>query len=427
MIYAVLIMHVCLVAINYRISRSWLYPPVVFTLLWSIVLFCLILSGDFFYQISASTLLIFLLGSLAFSAGGTISIARKVRVSSIVISGSNWTSRVLDASLFLLIIMFPFYIKRLHDLSVMSGISDFWVGLRIQSASGFRENGFGIFSYVIMLGNLSSLGALVQLTKSTYSKNKTYLILAMAFSYGILSAGRLDSMMLLVSLSCIFALDNKLKIKHVLLIAIVFLSLFIVPAYFMGKGMNKKADFSQNAKSMKENIQVYFLGGPVAFDQGISTSDPGFSRDRSYLFFLRLYNALGLSESTTVPPITFEYSYTPRLTNVYTLYFTYFSDFGLAGVIAIMFMLGITLSFLYRFATLGDPVHVILYSLGFSGLMFSSANDMFLTTLSAWIQAVFFLFLLYKIPPLTFRRGASLPRLGLLFSRPSTPPRDSTS
>lgn len=416
MIYAVLMMHICLVAINYRISRSWLYPPVVFTVLWSIVLFCLILSGDFFYHISAPTLLIFFLGSLAFSVGGVLSLARKTRLRAVVTSESRWTCRVLDTSLLLLVISLPFYIERLRHLSAMSGVSDFWVGLRIHTSTGFQDNGLGIFSYITMLGTLASLAAVIQLMKSAYPRWRTYLLLFVAFSYGFLSTARTGTIMLLFAVSCVLALGGKLKPKTISILAIVLVVLFVAPAFLLGKGISKSDTISENVVGMRENMQMYFLGGPVAFDQSTSGAGQRVSGGKSLIFFLRLLHSLGFSGANSVPSIIYNYSYTPRLTNLYTVYFPYYTDFGLTGVVAIMFSLGAALTFAYRFAAGGNPIFIVLFSLGFSMLILTSGGDWFLTSLSVWIQATLFSLLLYKIPPLVSRRDSAT-KIGLILSR----------
>lgn len=424
MIYAFLIIHIFLVAINYHISRSWLYPPVVFTALWSFLLGCLILSGDFFYRISASTLLIFLLGSLAFSAGGLLSLALKTRSRAVVASESKWTCRVLDASLLLLVISLPFYIERLRHLSAMSGVSDFWIGLRIQTSTGFRDNGFGVFSYVIMLGNLASLAAMAQLFKSGYSKRKTCALIFITLSYGVLSAGRTGTIMLLFALSCVLALSRKFKPRNILLMAVTVVILFVLPAILLGKGVSKNKDFSENVVGMRENMQLYLLGGLVAFDQSTSGAGQTVSGGKTLIFFRRLFYALGFSESD--PSIIYGYSYTPRLTNLYTVYFPYYTDFGLAGVVVIMCSLGAALTFAYRLATAGYPMFVMLYSLGFSMLMLTSAGDWFLTSLSVWIQAVAFSVILYKVPPLVSGPNARA-KVGMVLLRSGQVPTNLSS
>lgn len=420
MIYAVLLMHLCLVAINYRVSRSWLYPPVVFTLLWSVVLFFLILSGSFFYPISASALLVFLLGSLALSVGGIVSLARKANISTPVLSRGKWTGRVLDASLILLLIMLPFYVVTLRHLSSMSGVSDFWVGLRIQTSSGFRGNGLGVFSYVIMLGNLASLAAVVQLTKSSYSKRKTYILLFVTFLYGIASAARTGTIMLLFSLVLILALRRKLRVKTASLLAITLLVLFVLPAFFLGKGINKKDTILENVVSMRESMQIYFLAGPVAFDQATFGSGEAVPSGKSLIFFKRLFHAVGLTQSA-VPSIIYNYTYTPKLTNLYTVYFPYYSDFGLPGVGIAMFALGFILTTIYRAAAGGNPIFIILYSLGFSMLILTSGGDWFLTSVSVWIQATVFSFLLYRVPPLVMERDDRLVSVALIVQNSELP------
>lgn len=61
-----------LAVVNYRFGRSLLWPPTLHAGLWSAALFILFLCGDMFYDISATTVTIYVMGSLAFSAGALL-------------------------------------------------------------------------------------------------------------------------------------------------------------------------------------------------------------------------------------------------------------------------------------------------------------------------------------------------------------------
>jgi oligosaccharide repeat unit polymerase len=101
---------------------------------------------------------------------------------------------------------------------------------------------------------------------------------------------------------------------------------------------------------------------------------------------------------------------TPAVTNVYTIYGSYFADFGWAGTIFLMMALGAVLAYLYEHARQGQPEAAILYAVGVSRLMMTAATDGFLVSLSFWIQITCFTLFVYRWPrlrPTNSRRGAA--------------------
>jgi oligosaccharide repeat unit polymerase len=401
MIYAVILVHLLLFFFNYQVSKSFLYPPAAFVSLWLMALLFITMLGDFFFPISEFTLLIFTLGSLAFSFGGFVSLLQKYKVSHQVKSVNRRTSQFLDIALFVLIIIFPFYVKKLHELSALSGIDDFWIGLRAQSSIGTKEEaGFGVFGYIVGFANFAALAALSENLRHSYSKRKTYLLIILVFLYGLISTARVGTLTLLLALSCVLILHRKFNLKTVIMTAVVFVSLFSVPAVVLEKGGSKEYSFSENVTSLRENLQIYALGGLVAFDQSVTNPGRILSNDRTFMFFISLFKALGFdikTESTNL-----DYSSTPWLTNVYTIYFPYYSDLGLFGLVAAMFLLGSILTMFYRFAILGGPEFILLYSFAFSYLMVSLFTEAFITSLSYWIQLAAYAFVCYKLPKLPF-------------------------
>jgi oligosaccharide repeat unit polymerase len=386
--------------INYRISNSFAYPPVIFTFLWSIILFLLILSGDFFYPISEFTLLILLIGSITFSAGGFFALSLKCSISPI--AKSQWENKVIDWSILLLLILFPFYIQRLIYLSALSGMDNFWIGLRNQTSSDLSEfEGIGMFAYILSLGKFSTIWAFSQSMRSSYSKRKTYLIIGITFLYCLSTATRSSTYTLVLPLIGVLIINNnnyknKFKIAMTAMIVLLLLfSLFMVTGVFLGKGGNIENSLWENMISMKENFQIYLLAGIVAFDQSFINH---IDYDLLFLFFIKILHLFGfeMQEKTTI----LQYTFTPHPTNVYTIYFSYYWDLGIFGLAVMMFLLGSSLSFVYRKAVLGHPVYIFFYGLSFSALLLSVFAETFVTTASYWIQSVFFVFVIYKVPSL---------------------------
>lgn len=397
MIYLALVIHLILIWINHYISKSLLYPPTVFVMLWGAVLLLLILAGDFFYPLSDLAIYTFLAGSIAFTFGGALSRSLSRRPAVRNLSSVAYRRRFLDCSIVGILILFPFYIIRLKELSALSGITDFWIGLRVQTSTGLKDElGFGIFSYFGAFLTFSGLAAFSETINSSYSKRKGIALVLLVFAYHMASAARTGAVVFLFSLACVSFLSSGLKLKSSLISVVVFILVFIIPAVILGKGGSTDYGIYENFISLKENFQIYALGGPVAFSQSILSSSGIESNYRSFSFFLNLFKALGFD--VDVVSSNLDYITTPHLTNVYSIYFPYYYDFGFTGVIFVMTVLGFVLSVVYRHAKMGDPRFIFLYSLSFSSLLLSIFSEAFMTSLSYWIQAAFFAFIFYKMP-----------------------------
>lgn len=397
MIYAAILIHILLTFINYKISKSFIYPPTTFTLLWTVLLCLLVLSGDFFYQISEFTLLIFVIGSLAFSIGGWMVSFFKIRTLLYVKPAREWERKLLDWILVLVLILLPFYYFKIAYLSDLSGVDDFWKGIRAQTSTGDKtQESFGIFAYLGNLVSIASVASLSLYLKGNYSKKKTYLFISAAILFGLLSAGRSGPFLTVLSILFILIMNRKFQIKSFLIFSVILFLLFTVPAVLLGKGVDIEANIIENLKSLKETIQIYALGGLVAFDNSVSNPNSIESGGLTFIFFIKVMKFFG--SEIQAPASILDYTETPWLTNVYTLYFPYYSDMGITGVFLIMVLLGLILTYFYRKTLLGRPEYALLSATGFAMILLSSIGDGFFATLSLWFQVAIFSFLLYKFP-----------------------------
>ena len=397
MIYGALFIHLCLSISNYLVSRSLAYPPVIFTSLWTTILLLLIFSGDFFYPISELTLLIFILGSVAFSIGGLTGLSLKRGISLVTSTPSQWPNKVLDASILLAVIIIPFYVQQLRDLSAASGSDSFWTGIRSQTSSDSAETGgFGVTSYLIAWICFSAQAAWLQSIRSNYHKYKVYLIFALALVYTFLTMTRMSTFVFLLPFIGMLLIMGRLKFKTFLILGISLTSLFVVTGLALGKGANIEDTSTVIATSMKESIQVYLLGGAVAFDQFVTGPKEALSGSTLFLFFVKLSNRLGFESH--INSSIHEYVLTPHPTNVYTIYFLYYKELGLLGLVVIMCLLGFILSLLYRMAKSGRPSYIFLYGLGICMLLQTFFAETFITAFSYWMQAGLFTMVLYGAP-----------------------------
>jgi oligosaccharide repeat unit polymerase len=402
-----------LAGMNILIAGSSLYPPAVFAGVWAGLVLALALSGDAFYPVSLQTMLVYLSGALAFSAGGFLSLLasrlRREEYPRVSARRRRFMVRIFDATLLVLLLAFPLYWRRLAALSAGSGMDDFWIGLRLQVMSGARgEGGLGPFEYLTAWASFMALAALYESDGSRAGKARTFSLIILAFLYQLFSTARAGAVLLALGLMGVALLrGGRVRLRPLVAGAFVFLLIFALPAVVLRKGGSPTSDIAENIAGVFESLRLYGLGALVAFDR--VTFDPGSVESgwRSLGFFASAANALGAD--VMPPPAHLEYTATPMPTNVYTIYFPYFSDYGWMGMLAIMGALGGVTAWIFRSAVRGKPQAVILYGLILGALALSGFTEPFLTGMSYWIQAAVAVSVLYRWPllPLWTRRWTS--------------------
>jgi oligosaccharide repeat unit polymerase len=397
--------------LNRRIGHSLFYPPALFCAWWSVLLLILALSGDAFFDLSFTTLTIYMLGAVAFTVGGAFRIALHPLVKqshAISEEQQRAAGRFLLFAAIVLTVAFPFYWQHLQDLRAASFYPDFWRAVRHQTTSGLVDDvGLGIFKYAISLGSFMSLIAVYHDNGSRRTRWRAVGIVATALLYHFLTAARIGAMTLLFGILAVSRMRSgsvnwKVWCAGAMLLAIV----FTVPAVLLQKGGDPTKSLGENISGVLGSLRLYMVSGLVGFNQVVD--DPGvFPRWLSFRFFLALGHAF--VPSIEVPGIVLPFTATPALTNVYTIYGSYFADFGWLGIALIMCIHGYLIAALYQNAQRGHPEAVILYGVAVSYLLASAATEGFLVALSHWVQVAICTLAVYRWQPMgrKRRRGAN--------------------
>ncbi len=399
-----------LTALNLRAGRSVVFPPALFSGLWMMLLCGVFACGDTFYPLSATTLLVYLTGAASFSVGGVLALrrtaSRRSPEGSKPLASRRSVRRILDWGLLFLSLMFPWYWKYVESLSASSGLNNFWKGIRIQSILQ-SETTYGLLGMnveAMFFGNLVTLSiilALIAYYEARKSRNgmlRAVLYLSVSLAYVLLTAANVGAATLLISalgIECL--LFRRLRI----LLLVVYLSLFLGVFWLVGLVLEKgqvRSSYAleDNLPALVNLVQLYGLGGLVAFDRIVQ--DPQGIRPTwsIWRFFFLTANKLGAA--IDVPSLHAEYTMiSPAMAaNVYTLYFSYFPEYGWLGVIGIMCFLGTVLTRLYTEAMRGSPAATVLYGITFTGIVLSGFNEQFFTGLSMLLKTTVLTLLIYK-------------------------------
>jgi oligosaccharide repeat unit polymerase len=397
---------------NRAIGRSMLYPPAVFSAAWAGYLVGLLLLGDRFFPLSAETLAVFLVGGLCLSLGGlAVSLRRRGTTSrpTPVVRSVRALDRLLTLGLWVCVLGLPLSFLRLKALAASRGATNiltpyFWGSVRRASILEAERNQFSLVGLTDNFGLLAGLLALASVAEDAARGRfgrRTAVLVGLAIAYQVMSAGRASAFILLLGLVAISWLASGRVPRRVLAIVVgcgvlIFSFLGIV----LGKGGSAWASAGQNVEGMIDSIELYSLGGLVAFDHTVREPDdipPAWSVTRS---FVQVANKLGAHIDVPSNVALFVQVSNRDVTNVYTMYFAYFPELGWGGVATLTFILGVILTWLFWAARAGDPRARLLYAACFAGLILSSFSEYFFMNLNYFTKATVFSLILYGLPAL---------------------------
>lgn len=382
--------------INFFISKNIFYPPTLYTLIWSIVflsyVFFLAINNNLSFELDTITLVIFLAGEIIFSTFALFAIPK-----------TNITFQVTEIKilykidqilLLFLILVLPFYINLLVNIANQSKLANVNIYLALRHEYVSTGVKIGIFDYVNTVSVFAFALAVYRFNFTNFKNHPTlgktiYKVLyyLVPFIYAFLSTGRTYFVLLLSIYIGLKVMAKAFGKKHLIVASSLFFVLFIVNALILGKGADIDASYADNAKSIIENLTIYFLGGSYGFDSIIKS---GFTLDfgeHTFRFFISVAHALGLT-STAPAELVMPYVTTPMITNVYTVYYLYVKDFGYLGLIFIAIWGYLHTYFYYK--AKGSFLNLYIYALLLYPLMMSFFQDQYLSLLSTWIQLILF-------------------------------------
>jgi oligosaccharide repeat unit polymerase len=419
----------CLV--NRRIGGSFAYPPTVFSGWWALLLGAVAVSGDSFYPLSTITLCIYLIGPLFFALGGLLVINRKptIPVRCVAIEeSSSVPSKVVVMGIVILSAALPTYYAYIARISASSGSRDFWYGVRAAMVRRGERTAFDLRAS--LLDNLVTLSILILfiawlslLQRRRASRLQLGLAFMLALVYNLMRA---SSSAIALSLPTLIGMrwvrTGRIGRTSLILLTIVFLIAFSAVSILLSKGgANARLPLADNLPALVELIPTYTLGGVVGFDR-VAVNPNSIPPTWDILRFFKL-NANRLGASFSVPRLHAAYTMTSRnrITNVYTIYFAYYPEYGLLGVAVIMALLGAVVSKIYLRARAGGAQATIFYGLMFSGLILSGFLECFFLNLDFLLKCFVFTFLVYRLPNL-LRGGARNAASGLQWGTPPPEP-----
>ena len=385
-------------------ARNTLFPPVLFAGTWLLTLVGLIAFGGTLYDVGDYGYLVFLVGACAFCCGGLLTLcvlphpdsgAPRPR------NGAPITRAALDILLGLLVASFPYYVGVAFRIAGTSETAAAVLAIRraVIEAEG-DANPFGAVA-----GNLNVLAGLVAIAL-VYEADGTWRRrwraiagIVVALAYGALTGTKGGALLLVTFFFAAQIRVGKIKMAAglgAIAIALTFFAVGLLAINLPGRSFE---DVRTAAGALSSTFISYWLGPLVSFGQIAEQPDALASSENIGRFFLQTARSLGLD--VTLPSL-YE-KYTPisadMTNNTYTIYFSYFKDYGWLGMALLLASLGVFLTILWARALRGFPVAVLMYAMMCKAIVQSFFNEAFFLGLNGYIKAYVLYWFLYRLLP----------------------------
>jgi oligosaccharide repeat unit polymerase len=402
--------------LNFSIGRSVLYPPAQLCLIWSALLGTAMLSGSRFFSLSAESITVFSLGALAFSAGGALRLAfeqQSVRLTaprppSIHRRELNW---LLTAALVLLIVFLPAFWRYIVSLADPR-FSNLWWGIRAGTIAASEMQGLKSLER-ILYDNLSLSAILLALTAMAYygergmSRLVANSLLIVATLYNLATASRAGaSTVVLGAVGIRMLKGRKVSWRHLIAGVVAVLVMYVPITLLRSKTGDPTVLVKQDVDTLVELALLYAVGPLAAFDAYVQNPAAVTETWSILHFFYHGANRLGFDVVAPSSHMGYVAVCPTAATNVYTMYFAYYPDFGILGVIVLTAIVGYFMVWLYCAVLPGSRNWLlVLYALAFEGTCKSGFNEAFYFGLNMWVKTGLFCLMLYALDRIVAARA----------------------
>lgn len=405
MLAAAVIILAILTALTLRAGRTVLFPPALFCATWCATLAGVFVSGPRFLPISEYTCLIYLLGAVAFVLGGFAALfyfdgPRKVGV----LSGRSpsATRLALDVMLIFLIATYPYY---LHIALRIAGTSNpvlFFATMRNQM---LRANGnpFGLAGNLNVLAALVAAAMVYESDRSAKRRVRALVAVLVALAYGVLTGSKGGVLMLVTLFFITQVRAGRVKPAAAMAAFTLALTLFVAGLWAINFSGGSFSDTGALARRMGGEISSYWLGSSVTFSQIAMRPDSLPSTQSIGRFFLQSARSMGFH--VQIPKFTAPFtvfSVNGENANTYTIYFSYFKDYGWLGSMVLLTALGGFLTLVWRRAMGGAAIAILFYASFCTAIIQSIESENFFLGLNGYIKALIIYSLLYWALPRYF-------------------------
>lgn len=241
----------------------------------------------------------------------------------------------------------------------------------------------GIIKYITYF---AFVPLVAECNKDRLNIRKVLLLLVLNMLLALLSMAKGAMFNFTIAICFIRIYNGKMKLKVLGYVVAVFVFLTVL---FAGIRSYEGTTDDVDAGS---TLAVYTLSPMVAFDYTADDIKPSYTGESTFRFFYQVGKSLGMPIEAESP--VQEYCSVPYLTNVYTVFYQYYKDFGYFGIFLFAIINGIILGCIY--AQIDRKPHLkVFYSYLVACLILQFFNEELWVTFSITLQVYIISRLLY--------------------------------
>lgn len=259
------------------------------------------------------------------------------------------------------------------------------------------QKGRSLFGYLCTLSMLLTVILVYQFKRSDHLGTKVLTMLSFCSTvfYLLLSTGRTFALLFFCLMFVPWILAGRLKLKGVLIAAVLVLVSFGVVTLLLDKLSAVQGGDGSALMAVYLHLKDYTVSPFVSFGELFKQGSPLLLGEYTFRFFISVLRYLHLTDLVPVPMIR-EYPSVPGLVNVYTVYEVYFLDFSYAGFLVPTALLFVNWWLYVRAKSVSGP-WLFVCAASYFPLVMQFFNDQYMTLLSMWIQIAFFCFVFVKL------------------------------
>jgi oligosaccharide repeat unit polymerase len=164
-------------------------------------------------------------------------------------------------------------------------------------------------------------------------------------------------------------------------------------------GSRSDESVADNLPQFARGLAIYSLGSAVAFDGTVRNPHLIVNTFPVTGYFSRALNKFGFELEDPVPFLENIAVNTTFSINAYSIYFSYYEEYGMSGTLLFMGAFGFITTLIFRNASRNDPVYVLLYGLAMYCTVTSFFADFFVLEMGFWFKAFAVGVIFYRVIP----------------------------
>ena len=358
--------------LGYGIDKKLLNPLFIVPFIWGVllVLFGILphelnsLNGQFIYGI--------LIWVLFFYLGGIFLINVEIPKGKTI-----YNKKIFNLYYYLVLIFAPLAIASLILEALKVGPEYFFLRLRMINTGLDEDDTFTLGKLAYVFNFTNGVCLLYTLYYEKVSKKKYYIVLLFAFLLGLITLARTSLVILVISIFAILYIKGKLKSKHYIYFMLVFFA-FI----FLLTGLRNVHE--SEGENFANTFAIYLFSSMPAFETLKYTPIQQHFGENTFRFFYAVFNGFGAHYE--LKKAILDYVSVPQPTNIYSVLYPFYMDFGYWGIGIFGFIYGLIYFILYKGYKARNDLMLFLFAVIVPYVFIQFSGEFIFTTLSTHLQ-----------------------------------------